>query len=121
MGYTRNEDGELEIVPEEAEVVRLIFRLYLEGMSVAGIKLHCNLFRLQFPDGIQQVSCVPRKAADGFCQHEVYLSSLAVPQEGTHQYAGEYRRNARYNTRQPGAGGKPEPEREHPLGYRKAV
>ena len=40
MGYTRNEDGELEIVPEEAEVVRLIFRLYLEGMSVAGIKRH---------------------------------------------------------------------------------
>ena len=40
MGYTRNEDGELEIVPEEAEVVRLIFRLYLEGLSVAGIKRH---------------------------------------------------------------------------------
>ncbi len=40
MGYTKNEDGELEIVPEEAEVVRLIFRLYLEGMSVAGIKRH---------------------------------------------------------------------------------
>ncbi len=40
MGYTKNEDGELVIVPEEAEVVRLIFRLYLEGMSVAGIKRH---------------------------------------------------------------------------------
>lgn len=40
MGYTKNEDRELVIVPEEAEVVRLIFRLYLEGMSVAGIKRH---------------------------------------------------------------------------------
>ena len=40
MGYKKNGDGELEIVPEEAEVVRLIFRLYLEGMSVAGIKRH---------------------------------------------------------------------------------
>ena len=37
MGYTKNEDGELVIVPEEAEVVRLIFRLYLEGMSISGI------------------------------------------------------------------------------------
>ena len=31
MGYTKNENGELVIVPEEAEIVRLIFRLYLEG------------------------------------------------------------------------------------------
>ncbi len=40
MGYTKNEDGELVIVPEEAEVVRLIFRLYLEGMSISGICRH---------------------------------------------------------------------------------
>ena len=40
MGYKKNGDGELEIVPEEAEVVRLIFRLYLEGMSIAGIRKH---------------------------------------------------------------------------------
>ncbi len=40
MGYTKNEDGELVIVPEEAEVVRLIFRLHLEGMSISGICRH---------------------------------------------------------------------------------
>lgn len=33
MGYTKNDKGELVIVPEEAEVVCLIFRLYLEGYS----------------------------------------------------------------------------------------
>lgn len=33
MGYTKNEDGELVIVPEEAEIVKLIFRMYLEGKS----------------------------------------------------------------------------------------
>lgn len=38
LGYTRNAEGELVIVPEEAEIVRLIFRLYLEGNSVGGIK-----------------------------------------------------------------------------------
>jgi DNA invertase Pin-like site-specific DNA recombinase len=38
LGYTRNQDGELVIVPEEAEIVKLIFRLYLEGKSVDGIK-----------------------------------------------------------------------------------
>lgn len=33
MGYTKNAEGELVIVPEEAEVVKLVFRLYLEGNS----------------------------------------------------------------------------------------
>lgn len=33
LGYTKDENGELVIVPEEAELVRRIFRLYLEGNS----------------------------------------------------------------------------------------
>lgn len=37
MGYTKNEAGELVIVPEEAEIVRRIFQLYLEGNSFAQI------------------------------------------------------------------------------------
>lgn len=37
LGYTKDEDGELVIVPEEAEIVRRIFRLYLEGSSVLQI------------------------------------------------------------------------------------
>jgi site-specific DNA recombinase len=36
-GYTKKENGELVIVPEEAEIVRLIFRLYLEGYSAKKI------------------------------------------------------------------------------------
>lgn len=37
MGYTKDEDGELVIVPEEAEVVKKIFRMYLEGNSIQNI------------------------------------------------------------------------------------
>nr|WP_244969166.1 recombinase family protein [Tissierella praeacuta] len=37
MGYTKDEDGELIIVPEEAEIVRRIFRMYLEGSSILEI------------------------------------------------------------------------------------
>lgn len=33
MGYTKNKNGELIIVPKEAEVVKLVFQLYLEGYS----------------------------------------------------------------------------------------
>lgn len=38
MGYTKNEDRNLIIVLEEAEVVRLIFDLYLQGFSCLRIK-----------------------------------------------------------------------------------
>lgn len=38
LGYTKDENGELVIVPEEAELVRRIFRLYLEGKSIVEIK-----------------------------------------------------------------------------------
>lgn len=37
MGYTKDENGELVVVPEEAEIVRRIFCLYLEGNSYAKI------------------------------------------------------------------------------------
>lgn len=40
LGYTKNQDNELVIVPEEAELVRLIFRLYLEGRSLKAITEH---------------------------------------------------------------------------------
>ena len=37
LGYTEGEDGKLEIVPEEAEVVKRIYREYLEGGSTISI------------------------------------------------------------------------------------
>jgi DNA invertase Pin-like site-specific DNA recombinase len=37
LGYTKDEDGELVIVPEEAKLVRRIYRLYLEGLSIQQI------------------------------------------------------------------------------------
>lgn len=38
LGYTKDKDGNLVIVPEEAELVRRIFRLFLEGNSSYRIK-----------------------------------------------------------------------------------
>ncbi|WP_313568145.1 recombinase family protein [Acetoanaerobium noterae] len=37
MGYTKDEDGNLIIVSEEAEIIKRIYREYLEGKSLAGI------------------------------------------------------------------------------------
>lgn len=38
LGYRRGPDGQPEIVPEEAEVVKRIYRRYLDGCSLAQIK-----------------------------------------------------------------------------------
>lgn len=38
LGYTKGPDGRLEIVPEEAEIVRKIFELYIQGNGVRKIK-----------------------------------------------------------------------------------
>lgn len=37
LGYTKDEDGELVIVPEQAKLVRRIYRLYMEGLSTKQI------------------------------------------------------------------------------------
>ncbi|MBR4319528.1 MAG: recombinase family protein [Oscillospiraceae bacterium] len=37
LGYRKGEDGKPEIIPEEAKIVKLIFRLYLDGMSMKSI------------------------------------------------------------------------------------
>ena len=34
LGYRRGENGEPEIIPEEAETVKLIFKLFLDGLSM---------------------------------------------------------------------------------------
>lgn len=38
LGYTKDEDGKLVIVPEEADIVRRIYAEYMEGESLLQIK-----------------------------------------------------------------------------------
>lgn len=38
LGYKKGSDGKPEIVPEEAEIVRLIYKLFLDGYSMKNIK-----------------------------------------------------------------------------------
>ena len=47
LGYTKNADGEIEIVPEEAEIIREIYECYLSGESLYGIK--CCLEEKEIP------------------------------------------------------------------------
>ena len=51
LGYTRNAEGGIEIVPEEAEVVREIYERYLSGESLYGIKCHLEEKHILSPGG----------------------------------------------------------------------
>ena len=51
MGYTKNAEGELVIVPEEATVVRLIFKQYLEGESVRKIADNLEMLGIKTATG----------------------------------------------------------------------
>lgn len=50
LGYTKNENGQLVVVPEEAEIVRRIFCMYSEGNGCRKIKKHWEL------NGIKTIS-----------------------------------------------------------------
>ncbi len=49
-GYRKAEDGSLVIIPEEAENVRLIFKLYLSGKSIVGIMRELTQRNILIPD-----------------------------------------------------------------------
>jgi len=51
LGYRKGENGEPEIVPEEAEIVRRIYRLFLEGKTPYGIKKILEADAIPTPGG----------------------------------------------------------------------
>ena len=51
MGFTKNDEGELIIVPKEAEIVKLVFRMYLEGNSPYKIASYLENQRIKTATG----------------------------------------------------------------------
>ena len=56
LGYTKGPDGVLQIVPEEAEIVRKIFKLYIQGNGVRKIKKYLE-YLYHRPDVEQREVC----------------------------------------------------------------
>ena len=50
-GYRANEEKEIEIVPDEAAVVREIYSLYIKGLSVVKIKQYLESMSVLSPTG----------------------------------------------------------------------
>ena len=51
LGYERGEDGLPKIIPEEAEVVRLIYRLFMEGKTFSTIARYLTSEGIPTPAG----------------------------------------------------------------------
>ena len=60
LGYKKGENGLPEIIPEEAEIVREIFRQYLDGSSMEQIAVSCE-------------------SRQGFCKNHVNFPLSAEP------------------------------------------
>ncbi len=56
LGYRRGADGQPEIDPEEAEVVRHIYRRYLDGASIFGIQRELEQDQVPTATGVKQWS-----------------------------------------------------------------
>ena len=55
-GYRQNDGGELEIVEDEAAIVRRVFTMYLSGFSIVKIEEALEADHIQSPTGKEQWS-----------------------------------------------------------------
>ncbi len=83
LGYTKNEAGELVIVPEEAEIVRLIFRLYLEGQSITQIKKYLEENGIKTVTGKNQWSTT---TINNMLSNEKYMGDALLQKSYTVDY-----------------------------------
>nr|WP_113803086.1 recombinase family protein [Garciella nitratireducens] len=75
MGYSKDEDGNLIIVPEEAEIIKRIYREYLEGQSLVGIGQGLE------KDGILTAAGKPRwrpESVKKILQNEKYIGDALL-------------------------------------------
>lgn len=75
LGYRKGADGGPEIVPEEAETVRLIYRLYLDGWSLGDIQRELTEKEVPTAEGIQGWS---RQVIQNILTNEKYIGDALL-------------------------------------------
>ena len=93
LGYTKNAAGEVVIVPEEAETVREIYRLFLEGLSYRAIAKQLEIEGKKTATGkdrwhsdvVQSILMNEKYAGNAICQKYYttdFLTKKIKPNEG---------------------------------------
>ena len=75
LGYTKGTDGVLRVVPEEAEIVRKIFALYLQGNGVRKIKRYLEEHGIKTVTGKSEWST---STIDRMLSNEKYIGRLLM-------------------------------------------
>lgn len=81
-GYENDEDGLLVIKDNEARNVRLIFDLYLRGLSIIGIKRELEKRGIKTPTGKEKWS---KRTIDVMLSNEKYIGVVRLLNAGEHQ------------------------------------
>ena len=81
LGYTKGLDGVLQIVPEEAEIVRMIFDLYVHGNSVRKIQKYLESHGLKTVTGKSEwsISTIDRMLSNEKYVGQVLMQKTYVP------------------------------------------
>ena len=83
LGYTKGADGVLKIVPEEAEVVRKIFDLYVQGNGVRRIKRYLEENGIKTVTGKAEWST---STIDRMLSNEKYIGQVLMQKSYTPDY-----------------------------------
>lgn len=75
LGYTKGPDGVLQVVPEEAEVVRKIFELYIQGNGVRKIKRYLEEHGIKTVTGKTEWST---STIDRMLSNEKYIGEVRM-------------------------------------------
>ena len=78
-GYTHDKDGKLVIEPEEAKVVQMVFRLYLQGNSVIGILSELEKQGIPSPTGNAKWC---KRTVDTMLSNEKYAGMVLLQDHG---------------------------------------
>lgn len=91
LGYTKDEDGRLVIVPEEADIVRKIFSLYLDGYGVRKIKRYLEENGIKTVTGKSEWST---STIDRMLSNEKYMGNLLLQKTCTPDFlTGKQKKN----------------------------
>ena len=83
LGYTKGPDGVLQIVPEEAEIVRKIFDLYVQGNGVRKIKKYLESHGIKTVTGKSEWST---STIDRMLSNEKYAGDVLMQKTYTPDY-----------------------------------
>lgn len=80
LGYKKGEDGFPQIVPEEAETVRLIYRLFVQGKTTTAIAKHLTEQSVPTPGGKSKWRCT---TVESILTNEKYKGSALLQKKFT--------------------------------------